>query len=229
MFLWLALVFLKMHLKDGDLRWHRDLRLPEGNISQLYAWHEFFDIHAMLRAPYTGASLDPTAGGSFFVFDMVGDGEPYDYGDNYVAKTAFMSLEHFGMVASFTDGGAATRVLQDMMSRISGPVSAMQLREIMARVTAISLGLKRRPRFISKFINGTYTIAAEQPYMVEYEGLPREVFGLLMEHVFHGPLEAMRTHQDTETLRANIRSGNWTFLFDLEGKFLAHGRPTAGP
>jgi hypothetical protein len=44
-FMWLALIFIKTHLKDKNLRLHRDLRLPDEKIADLYTWTDLHHIH----------------------------------------------------------------------------------------------------------------------------------------------------------------------------------------
>ena len=56
-FIWLALIYLKTHLKDRQLRFHLDRRLGADPISDFYDWAEMHHIHCMARAFFTGAQI----------------------------------------------------------------------------------------------------------------------------------------------------------------------------
>src|SRR5688572_4005262 len=68
LFLWMCLTFLNTHLKDNDLRLHRDARKGEEKIGTLHTWEEIHHIHCMARAPYTNCNLRDEALGSLLVF-----------------------------------------------------------------------------------------------------------------------------------------------------------------
>ena len=65
---WLALIFLKLHLKHRELRWHLHQQLGETRISEAYDWTQLHYIHCVVRSFYTGARIDPRVYGSLFVW-----------------------------------------------------------------------------------------------------------------------------------------------------------------
>jgi hypothetical protein len=66
--LWLALIFVKLHLKHRDLRWHLDRRLGNVKMSEAYDWTQLHHIHCVVRSFYTGAAIDPKVYGSLLVW-----------------------------------------------------------------------------------------------------------------------------------------------------------------
>lgn len=64
---WLALIFLKSHLKDRALRFHLDARKGQEKISDLYDWEHLHHIHTFARAFYNGCFIDPKVIGSVLV------------------------------------------------------------------------------------------------------------------------------------------------------------------
>jgi hypothetical protein len=66
-FVWLALIFLKIHLKDRTLRWHRDLRLPDDRIGDLHSWEELHHLHTVARCLYTHCAVSSRVTGSLLV------------------------------------------------------------------------------------------------------------------------------------------------------------------
>src|SRR3989344_4746269 len=81
LFVWLCLLFLKVHLKDGRIPVHKDRRRGDARIGEAYHWADLHHVHAVARAPYTGASLMPEVIGSLQGFEIA-SGPPagdYDY------------------------------------------------------------------------------------------------------------------------------------------------------
>jgi hypothetical protein len=54
---WLALIFLKGHLKHRDLRWHLNRNPGDARIDDTYDWTELHHIHCVVRSFHTGAFL----------------------------------------------------------------------------------------------------------------------------------------------------------------------------
>jgi len=73
LFIWLSLLFLKIHLKDRSVRVHKDLRLGREVIGDLYDWGDMHHLHAVARSPFTKACLLTEAVGSLRVFEVAGD------------------------------------------------------------------------------------------------------------------------------------------------------------
>ncbi len=85
LFTWMCLLFLKIHLKDGRLRMHRDLRRCDDRIGDLYDWSQFAHIHSLARAGYAGSRLAPQTLGSLFVVPAqpIEGLANFDYADLY--------------------------------------------------------------------------------------------------------------------------------------------------
>jgi hypothetical protein len=152
LFRWLALTFLKTHLKDRELRFHLDSRVGGDKIADFYAWKELHHIHCVARSFFTGAELDPTVLGSIFVFPAQTNAAwgDFDYRDIYEGRSIHIRLGEVGIVAVLNDSGAASNLLADsLLSKITGALSPAQSLELMARMAWVNLRLKDRPQYVS--------------------------------------------------------------------------------
>jgi hypothetical protein len=75
-FTWLALIFIKTHLKDKRLRTFLDRRRGGEMIAESYSWEDLYHVHCIARSFYTGARLDSTAIGSLAVLAAHGGNSP---------------------------------------------------------------------------------------------------------------------------------------------------------
>jgi hypothetical protein len=66
-YVWIGLIFLKMHLKDRRLRANLDLRKGASTISEDldYNWQGLHYLHTLARCFATGAAIEPSVLGSF--------------------------------------------------------------------------------------------------------------------------------------------------------------------
>lgn len=226
-FLWMALTFIKTHLKDRSLRLHRDRRLPNGSIADQYPWHDVFDIHALVRAPHVESAIHGSAIGSVFILPAIDEAEAFDYGDLYVGKAAYVRLGSVAIVAVLTDCGAAEVALQNLFESIKGfPLSGLQLRELMIRAAVVNVELKERPEFVSSFGAEGHIIYANRPATVETERLPPEVFGAFLDGAC-GHIVDLLGSDEAALIHSNMRTGRWTFLFDANNKFISHAAPAS--
>jgi hypothetical protein len=223
-FTWLALIFLKTHVKDKRLRVFLDPRRGGGTIAESYSWEELHHIHSVARSFYTGARLDSTVFGSLAVLAAHGGDSPndFDYGDQYLAKTMLLQVSEVTFIAVLDDSCIASNFLSPMLKSIAGPLAPLQLREVMARLAYANLLLKTRPVFSSQFFpKGGYVIAAEIPDVIERDDEDDTIFG----QVFHAAAKnviAEVQESEREKLVSRVKSGRWTFLLDDEGKFINH-------
>jgi hypothetical protein len=67
LFCWMALIFLKTHLKDKYLNYHRDRRKGDKKIAELHSWDELHHLHCVVRSFYSGAKVDQEVLGSLAV------------------------------------------------------------------------------------------------------------------------------------------------------------------
>src|SRR5690606_7809475 len=70
LFQWMALIFLKLHLKDRMLRKNLDRRLGYAAISENYEWATFHHLHCLARAHYTGAAISDFVLGSVLLVEV---------------------------------------------------------------------------------------------------------------------------------------------------------------
>jgi hypothetical protein len=178
-FQWLALIYLKTHLKDRHLRLWLDRRKSDQTVADLYDWGELHHIHCIARAFYTGADIAPEALGSIVVWPArnIEPDVNFDYADCYEGSTILLRLGEIALLAVLNDSCATWNLMQNEFGRLAGPLSSMQLRELMARMAYTNIYLPRRPRQYSTFENqffhrdfpntvvavGKYTIAADFP------------------------------------------------------------------
>jgi hypothetical protein len=134
----------------------------------------------------------------------------------------FLRLDEMGMVAVFNDSGATMSRVWERLQRITGPVSELQLREIMVDFSYLNLHLKERPIFESESnISDKACRIAVKRGSLDLIDLDIAVRGKLMHHAFKDILPYIH-HRDAtdEELREAIKSGTFTFLFDEQGEFI---------
>jgi hypothetical protein len=184
---WMGLIYLKTHLKDRKYRVHLDQRKGEEKIADQYEWEYLQHLHAMVRSFYTGCRVDKEAVGSFLGVSVTeqASAEKFDFGDLYLAQTMFLRLDEMGMVAVFNDSGAAMSRFWERLQRITGPVSELQLREIMVDFSYLNLHLKERPIFEveSNISDQTCRISVKRGSL-DLVDLDIAVRGRLMHHAF---------------------------------------------
>jgi hypothetical protein len=224
LWLWLALVFLKLHLKDRDMRWHLNRSLGDAKISDAYNWTQLYHIHCIVRAFYTGAVIDPKVHGSLFVWpasDIEGD-EEFDLAEVLDGASILIRIGPVFALAALNDSGFAMGSLGETLEKIAAPLTRIQGRELLAKLCHRNLSLEPRPRYHSEidFETGEYHITAEIPedvHLIE-DHQPR-LYGAIMAFLVSDILEGTRT--DSQILQF-IREGRYTFLFGEDGTFLAH-------
>jgi hypothetical protein len=153
LFSWLCLLYLKVHLKDRYLRFHLDPRRGAETIADLYDWRELHHIHCIARSFYSGAKIDPLVYGSVLIWPTrttAGDGR-FDYSDSYEGRTLLLRLGEIAIFAVLDDACAVQNILNDELSSLRGPLSSIQLRELLVRMAITNIRLTERPRFKSSF------------------------------------------------------------------------------
>lgn len=221
-FAWLALIFLKTHLKDLALRLERDHRKGDSRIGDLYAWEELHHIHCIARSFFSGAKIDEGVLGSCCILPVKPSlsYDAFDYHDLHDARTILLSLGTTCFIAVLNDAGIASHCFRDQLQRIDGPLSPVQLLEVMSYLAHINVRLKTRPTFVSKItVDDRYHISAHVPRVVELESGGREVYGEIFYHCTAHWLVAFR-NPSIDAIREQVRAGDYTFLFDANGRFL---------
>jgi hypothetical protein len=224
LWLWLALIFLKVHLKHRELRWHRDRRRGDAKMSEAYDWTQLHHIHCVVRSFYSGAAIDPKVYGSLFVWpatDIEG-GEEFDFADLLPAASILLRIGGVFAFAVLNDSGFAVGSLKETLQKITGPLTMIQGRELLAKLCHRNMSLEPRPTYHSE-INlwtGEYRITAEIADDVHLIEDPRpELYGEIIAFFVREILEG--TGADPQILNY-VRQGRYTFLFGEDDKFLAH-------
>ncbi len=226
-YVWLALIFLKTHLKDRQLRIDRDLRSPDMRIGDLYEWRELHHLHTVVRCFYSGSELRQGAVGSLVVLPITQQvsNESFDFADLSSAQTLLLRIADVAFLAVFNDSVGSFSAAKAFFDRITGPLSEVQLRECMVELAFMNLHLKQRPTFLYGFddVEERHWIGADTPPMVELQPLDHSVRGRLMVQALG---EMTRTIEIRNTprhdFRAALEAGSWSFVLDDHGNFIAN-------
>jgi len=225
LFGWMSLIFLKTHLKDNALYFHKDRRKGEQRIGELHAWQDLHHIHCVARSFYTQCELSAEVCGSVLVLPakIIPGVESFDYGDLSFAQTMLLRIDDIAIITVLDDSNALNSIRMSEEWKINGPLSPLQLREIAVRLAVRNLLLKERPFFSSEMDlqHEECAIVAHRPpdiRFVEPTAENEELFGRMMQH-HCGPMipEGPEKHYIMEQMGA----GHYTFLLDEHGEFRA--------
>lgn len=222
-FIWLSLIYLKTHLKDRRLRFHRDQRQGTEVIGNLYDWTELHHVHCVARSFYTGAQFTEEAMGSIYfgAAKIISGHESFDYFDLYDARSVMIRLDDVFFVAVLNDSNAAYSkfVQAGYAGRITGALSPLQLREVFSHFAFINSKLKYRPVFSTQFDqNSKLTIVGQRPSSIELEYAAGDIAEIFYACV--APIVSRLTQPNAQDMLLQIKAGRWTFLFDESGHFL---------
>jgi hypothetical protein len=227
-FTWMALIFLKLHLKDRRLRRHLDRRLGDDPISAHYTWEHMHHLHAVARAFHIEATVEREAIGSLFVFPIDAEPTAFDLITFTDAQIMLLQLGRTGMIAVFDDSCAALNRVMWIIEKITGPLSTFQARDLAAHFSMANLDLLNRPRFWTRIspdrrdvvIGGTTdSVPLFRPY-------DQALFGSLISAAI--PTLPGVTDMDTEEARAALLAGDMNFLLDEGGGFVADHAARSG-
>jgi hypothetical protein len=225
LFVWMSLIYLKTHLKDRAHRVELDRRRGDQMIADQYDWTLLHHLHCVVRSFHTGCSIEREVMGSFIGLPVRAEmmrGE-FDFGDLYLAQTMLIRLGDTAFVAVFDDSSGAMAYFHDRARKINGPVSEVQLREIMVDLAYLNLHLKERPVFQSDvdLASQTCRIVAMRPELA-LSKLNKKVRGAMLLNAIGDVLRFVEVRGvGADELREVILSGEITFLLDDEGKFIS--------
>ena len=106
--------------------------------------------------------------------------EGFDFIDLTAAQTMLSVIDDIAIIAVFNDSKSALSIASEIdLSKIGGPLSPAQLRELAARFASINLKVEPRARFASAIdaLSEEYTITAERPDQVHCPAWDNELFG----------------------------------------------------
>lgn len=223
-FVWLNLIFLKTHLKDKSLKLHKDSRQGNGMISDFYTWERLHHIHCIARSFYTGCKLDFKVMGSFLLLPAKIEDyyDKFDYTDLYDSKAVLLRLDDIGFITILNDSRFSSYCFQNYLELISGALSPIQLREILAHLAFINLNLKERPTFYSKtdFQREHYEILANVPEQIAINNYDRGDFGAILDYCTKGYLD-QDANPEIEFIKQQVKQGKYTFLVDEKNSFIS--------
>jgi hypothetical protein len=151
---------------------------------------------------------------------MIPGYEAFDYADLHESKTIFIRMNEIAMFCILNDSCGTWSLMKDgLLSKITGPLSPIQLREVMARLAHTNTLIRSRPQFWTEINDGKPRISATVSATIETTpGDPRD-FGSLM---YRACAELIRSdvYPDRDKILEHIKEGRWTFLFDSNGNFL---------
>lgn len=131
---WLALIFLKLQLKHRELYWNVNRKLGKEKISDLYDWTQLHHIHSVARSFHTGATVDPEVYGSLLVYPAsnVEGVEEFDFADLLPAASILIRIGGVIAIAVLNDSGFALSGLRGLIQKMTGPLTLIQGRELLA-------------------------------------------------------------------------------------------------
>ena len=223
-FVWMCLLFLKVHLKDNRIPVHRDRRRGSKTIGDLYDWIELHHIHAVARSPYTGAGLMPGVIGSFFVVEVIDpiSADGWDFVDLTFAQTIGLRVGNVGIVAVLNDSGAAQQAWSHRTSVIDGAITGSQFREIVALFAVANDDILVRPEFGTIIVDGSLSmIFAQIPRRLELAEFDSEKFGHALLFALGNLTSTVEIDgsRDPEIVAEKIRTGRVRFLVDENFNF----------
>jgi hypothetical protein len=219
---WLTLIFLKVHCKDKSFRYILDRSKESPQISDLYEWSDLHHLHCLARSFYTSCTLEKSVFGTLFVLPArtVPPHESFDFLTLYESQSILLRLGDIAFIAVLNDSGAAFSLLKDEL-KLSAPLSPLQLREILAKVSTINLSLKQRPKFVSKFdaYADRYSISANLPDALEIDDSYSSKYGEILHYCCREYIPFIKDEFGLD-VEDDLRNGRWSFLFDENGDFV---------
>ena len=225
LFVWLGLIYLKLHLKNKMNRKELDRRIPSGMIADDYEWDLLHHIHTVVRCFYVPTTVEANVFGSIMVLPCRQEGstDQFDFFDSHLGQTMMLRLGSTAIFVVFDDSTAASGFFQvNMLDKITGPINELQAREIMTDFALLNMHLKERPIYRSELdmLSETHKVVATLPDQPELEQWNYELRGLLLWRAFEHAWPQLRFAGTTkEEVEQSVLTGKLTVLFDDGGKF----------
>jgi len=230
LFIWLALIYLKTHLKDCYLRTHRDLRLTDEKIGEIYDWEVLHHVHCVARSFLAKATIEPEVFGSLFLLPakQVAGERGFDYGDNYMGRSLLLRIGDAALVTVLNDSSAAAQFRMEpeqevlgrpLLSEINRPLSPVQLREVLTDLAYVNIRIEDRPVFHTAVdVNSeSCSIGATVPpgYTLGVGNV--EAYGRML-YFASQDIIGMLPEPTRTTVKEQVLTGHYSFLFGPDGK-----------
>lgn len=218
-FIWLTLIFLKTHLKDKKFKFDPKKKTSIGDI---YEWEKLHHLHCISRIPYTKNLLGRKAIGSMLLvpakkIDLY---PSFDFIDIYEGQTIFIRMDEIAIICVLNDSCSIINSLSDLISKFSGPLDALQLRELAVKFAYMNMKLQNRPDFFSQLDGdkNQITIDAKTSGFYKIGDTNLQEYGRLFYHFSKDILKDMG-NPDLPIQISNIKKGLLTYLLDDKGNF----------
>ena len=225
LFLWIALIFFKTHLKDSYLRKNLDKRKGVESIASDYNWSFMHHIHCLVRTLKTGVKFDERCYGTTIIVpaQVNSNYSEFDFCDTYASNTIMLRIGDAAIISVLDDSCASSYFFKPYYEKITGACSPLQLREILAHLTLINNKLRYRPRFFTQFNRFTQevSISTELPDIAELDEFTNEEFGNILYSKVHDYIGKVIS-LDGNFNEKNVRNGTYHFLLDLDNKFISN-------
>ncbi|MFB9983867.1 hypothetical protein ACFSQQ_04555 [Mesorhizobium kowhaii] len=218
---WLALIFLKVHLRDFKNRISLDKRQELGVIGDEYELSDLHHIHAIARAETAGIEIDDRVFGTLMILkiDPSLGGDPFDYCDNLAGRTLLIQIYDIALIYVIDDCGATAGMLSEQLKSMPNPISEIQLREVYARHLAANIHIKKRPTFRTELVGhgGHPRITVTLPNF-EIHPFEPSIFGRVLVGALGNLTEGIVVDGKTGSAALDIvATGRVSFLFDETG------------
>ncbi|MFL5242669.1 MAG: hypothetical protein ACJ8FY_11230 [Gemmataceae bacterium] len=222
LFSWMALLFIKTHLKDGKLRMHRDRRMANTTIADgsRWNWETIHVVHSIATAAYSKCVFVPSVLGSTHVFLVrdKGDGA-FDYCDFYYGNAVMVRIGDVAILVVLDDACEVSRRGFSQLVKVGGPLGKLQVKEVFAYLAYSNMRINPRPEFgtVLDPVTGKLLMGVKIPSKYDHaEFVPRD-FGEVMYSICYDELS--KSDRGKEILQ-KIRIGKGSFVFDERGEFV---------
>lgn len=219
---WMYLLFFKTHYKDCFLRVEMDNRKSATVIAETFCWHQLYQIHAIVRRHYTHAQISDNVYGSLIILEALQETpQPdFDYLDNLNSQVMMVKVGNIVIFSVLNDCGICENIYQEFISKITGSLSSVQIREIFARLRYANQQIEKRPEFYTVIDRKKgHRIKARIPKPIRIndgDTTKNELFKFMRFYIG----DIMPKHiPDREKLLMDLEQGHAQYVFDENNKF----------
>jgi hypothetical protein len=221
---WLALLFVKVHLKERTNRIHADRRLGETTVADELNWVGLHHVYCIARAGFANTVIDPDAMGSLFIGPArVDEGRGlFDYVDITEAQAMYFRLGPVFIIHVLNDASAAQSVILQkwFAGKKFGSFSVLQSRELLAHFAYINMQLKKRPKFgtVLDLDRWHAKIFVQRSAQIELKRDNKKLLGALLVRCWRDLADEPPSPTFADLFK-RAKSGNVSTLFRDDGSF----------